>query len=96
MIVEYVKKRDGRKVGVLIGKSDWEDGTISFGWSKYAEAKESGPFNKRKALEIAVNRAYACRPYAKEDLPFAIQKEFDRFKDRCTRYFKEAPVNMVE
>lgn len=52
MLIEYVKTKRGKLIGVVAAEA-----VNCVGWSKFNYSKENGKFNKQKAVEIATGRA---------------------------------------
>lgn len=106
MLVKYIKeggeidekdtfrKRKGAKlVGCLIGIKD-QDG-IRIGISRYNKNKETVPFNKQKAKEIAIGRAQKATLYM-PNCYGKYREEFFHFVERCKKYFKVGEVLNLE
>lgn len=92
MLVEYVRNKENRKVGVVVALDNH-----SIGWSKIRESNyykgryvNIDTFDKKRALEIAVGRAVIAdtRP-TKKVPPANVQVIINKMKERAAVYFKE-------
>ena len=81
-IIEYVKDRKNRKVGVLLGSLI--DEKISIGWSQAHIALDK--FNSEKGKKIARGRLQGWGYNV--TVPHIIHKRMKKFVNRCQRYFK--------
>jgi len=85
VLVEYVRGKDNRPIGVIVAT-----GRDEFGWSLCAKAdrKFGTVINKKIALDIAVGRSLARTPIT--DMPKSLFESnvFDRIINRSGRYFK--------
>ncbi len=85
ILVEYVRGKDNRPIGVIVAT-----GRNEFGWSLCAkpDRKFGTVIDKKIALDIAVGRALSKIPLA--DMPKSLfaSKNFDKMINRAGRYFK--------
>lgn len=98
MLVEYVRNKENRKVGVVVALDDH-----SIGWSKIRESNfykgryvNIDKFDKKRALEIAVGRAVMADTRPSKVVPPAnVQVVIDKMKERAAAYFKTQTMEMV-
>jgi len=84
IITQYVKKKNGERVGIMVGTLD-EDGYVMLGWSR-ANINAGDKFDPVKALNIATQRLKAEEIVP---IPHSMSDMFN-FQSRCQRYFKDA------
>lgn len=89
MIRRYVRDKRRNPVGVLIAYKT-QDGEVVYGWSK-CNTKEDR-FNKVHGVAIAFNRAVGGGFAADGKRPRAVEKLWDKFVARATKYFKVEPA----
>lgn len=81
MLKQYVK-RGNKKEGVLVSYSF--DGYVGIGWSK--AHSQLDPFDKEMGERIALGRALVMPSV--ENVPHSFKKDFEKFVNRCRRYYK--------
>jgi hypothetical protein len=85
-IHQYVKDKNGNLIGCVAAT-----GRYHIGWSK-CNTKSGDTFDKKRALQIALNRAALAlvRPEIHAKVPHQLSAVYDHFAmDRAVRYFKE-------
>lgn len=94
MISEYIKKKDGTKIGLMVATTDEFNGVFSIGWSVCNIKKDK--FNKTAALNIALTRAKSslCGKdvFYTEDgprFPSHIEESLRSFFHRTKTYYKD-------
>jgi hypothetical protein len=84
MLKEYIRNKQGNPIGILL--SDNYAGVIEFG---YSLCNKKDTYNKEKGHLIALNRLHNPKWL---DLPYSIDKQYNRFVERSKKYFKNAVV----
>ena len=81
MLIEYVKNRKGRRIGVVVATAKEE-----IGYS-LANEKAGDKFNSELGLAIAVGRAKLGTTRF-GDLPHTVATTYENMLDRAERYYK--------
>lgn len=84
MIIQYFKRRNNSKKGVMVALPIEQEGVIKFGYSLCRSALDK--FNKERGIDIAVDRALCGRPL---NVPDSMEEKFAYFKTRCNKYYKQ-------
>jgi len=84
MIKEFVKNKNGEKIGVLVATSI-DDFEVGIGWSKVHTQLDK--FNKERGEEIAIGRAIKAKDLIY--IPLSFDKKMDDFIERCRKYYKD-------
>ena len=85
MIKQYITRgKKNNKQGLLIAYSDKND--VYIGHSLCSKKDE---FDKAFAHIIAIDRAIVWGEKVEITIPHSIRKEFYKFVDKCSRYFKD-------
>jgi hypothetical protein len=88
MIIQYFKKRNSSlRKGVMVALPVEQEGVVKFGYSLCRSALDK--FDKKRGLDIAINRARCNRPL---NIPDSMKEKFDNFKKRCNKYYKQLEV----
>lgn len=88
MIIRYFRKnKSSIKKGVMVAIPFEEEGIVKFGYSLCHLSLDK--FNKDFGKDVAIARAMRGRPL---DIPDSMKKEFDKFKARCKKYYKQLTI----
>ena len=87
MIIQYFKRRNNSKKGVMVALPIEQEGVIKFGYSLCRSALDK--FDKDRGIDIAVDRALCSRPL---NVPDSMKEKFTYFKRRCDKYYKQLKV----
>ena len=82
MLVEFVRDKNGHRVGVVVAV-----GSETVGWSAYntkVERMVGNKFDRKRAIDIAMGRANIGSDVR---IPRHIQPIVDRMMDRSARYY---------
>lgn len=79
-LIEYIKNRNGQRIGVVIAKADQNE--IQMGWSL---CKKGDKFDSERALTIAHGRAINGSVIP---LPQTVSPYYLRMAPRAQKYFK--------
>lgn len=107
MLIEYKRKGNPRKKngtlgnanartrkGIMVAFPDEEKGVINFGFSLccFRQNKEDvDEFDVDFGTKLAIERALSVdRPLC---IPCSMTKQFERFVDKCVRYYKQIQHN---
>lgn len=83
-LIKYVRDKKGLPKGIIVAVKR-DDDTVSVHWSY---CRKSDTFNKKRGLEIAINRALLGSRSA--IIPRDILKEMKSFNERVERYYRNA------
>jgi len=78
-IMRYVRGKDGRKVGMLVGRLQ-PDGIVSIGWSR---CRAGDVFNREEGFKVAEANMYT-------QVPSSFLQAAKAFRVQCFIYFKNA------
>lgn len=90
-IVQYVRNRKGRKVGVLVGIKTEGDAAYGNGQSQVrishslTNIRKNDVFDAQKGIKMASGRAMGTSLI---DVPQTVHRYLPSFVTRCERYFK--------
>jgi len=84
-IYKFITGKHGTRIGVLLGCAFNDQKVWRIGWS-LRDKKDPFRFDKAKAINIAFGRAMMGSTVP---IPPSIYLEYQRFFDRCSRYFKD-------
>lgn len=88
MKIQYFKKNNSTaRKGVMVAIPVEEEGVVKFGYSLCHTKLDK--FDKEFGKNIAVGRALCDKPLS---LPDSMKKDFERFRDRCRKYYKQLEV----
>ena len=83
MLVEFVKsKKDGRRNGVVVCFAEGD--LVLFGWSAYNAKHEERDFDRDRAIEIAIGRAYNG---TQAEVPERVRPILGKMRARAYNYY---------
>lgn len=94
MLIEYVKNKQNKRVGVVVALNSKDIGQPNIGWSR---CNWRDKFDKKKALSIAIGRAekrplLSDNSYMQEDImclvPSSMVEAIEKMRVRMKKYFK--------
>lgn len=83
--IVYIPKQ--KKIGLFIAKQ--VDNKIEIGWSLCCK---DDIFDEKQAFDNCYKRIYKSTDIDNFDIPYSIKNEYNKFADRCERYFKNVEV----
>jgi hypothetical protein len=99
-LLQYLRNRKNARVGVLLAIKTPDCANVHVAWSKCklkAKGEKLDKFDPKRGVEIARQRLRGMlekgRP--QHEVPHSIRKTLNEFADRCRRYYKVEPENVV-
>ena len=95
--VMYIRDEEGNPTGALVAL-ETEDGFLRFGMVRYHPTKEVLPFTKKKAKEIAFERAKKCTyqlPYVKSGVKLHRVHTIPEKLERHVMYFAKQALERL-
>lgn len=89
MLVQYIRKRNGQKKGVLVSLKQ-SDTDVVIGWSLCNTRVDN--FDQNLGLHIACERS---EKGVRKEVPDSIKGQVENFKKRCARYYKGANIEVA-
>ena len=91
IIVQHVRKADGRKFGTFVARCDSATGhKVMIG---FAKANNQDVFNGHEGYRIANARIEKQLKGKRVSLPLSLEKSYDNFIVRCKKYFRVTDNN---
>ena len=91
MIVKYFKRgKSHTRKGVMVAVP--ADGVVTFGYSLCHTKLDK--FDKEFGKNIAIRRAATALAGRVLNIPDSMKKEFEQFKLRCKKYYKQLTVEL--
>lgn len=96
--VMYIRDEEGNPTGAMVAL-ETEDGFLRFGMVRYHPTKEAMPFTKKKAKEIAFERAKKCTyqlPYVRSGIKLNRVHVVPEKLERHVMYFAKQALERLK
>ena len=87
-IVEYVRKKNGQRKGVVVVFRDPSDNQVKFGWSLCNTTMDK--FDRHIGLAKAIRRAVTLHDGVEVEIPHSMVEKVSHVIERADRFFNKA------